>query len=150
MKTKDSIRHESTSTRSLPVRLTHEELLDRAQRQAWALQTLAKVEASQKSAKERMKEELAEAEGAVSELARVLREEAEDRPVDVAKVHDDPAHQVLYIRTDTGEVIESREQYDSERQAEFTDGEASDLIVESVRTYRERARFLPGEEEKTA
>jgi len=94
--------------RTLPVRLTREELLARADElshkhgeQEEEERTQSDMKASMKSRMERLKLE-------ITGIARVIREKAEDRMVECQERFDYEAKVVETFRLDTGEVVGSR------------------------------------------
>ncbi len=103
-------------TRTLPVELTDDELLQRGDELARAIQAVREEERHQKAQREAMKDALASLQGDCARLAQVVRERAEPRSVGCRIVHDYAANAVQLVREDTGEVIESRAMSDHERQ----------------------------------
>ena len=105
-----------TETRTLPCVLTDDELLARGDALARQHAAIKDEEAAQAGEKKRMKEALDELTGEQARLARIVRDKAEPRDVECRIVHDYATQAVQVVRTDTGEVIESRAMTDRERQ----------------------------------
>lgn len=96
------------NTRMLPVRLTSEELRERGAELAGDVTKLRTKEEEAKEEAKARKKEIDKVKGRVIDLARVVSEKREDRPVEVIERFDVVGRLVLEIRTDTGEQIGSR------------------------------------------
>lgn len=105
-----------TETRTLPVRLTEDELIARGDALARQHQVVRDEELVQKGEREAMKQRLADLESEQARLARIVRDKAEPRPVECRVVFDYAGNAVQVVREDTGEVIEARAMTDRERQ----------------------------------
>jgi septation ring formation regulator EzrA len=95
-------------TRYLPVKLTDEELLAKGNELARKLHEVTVEEEAQKQAKSAMKSRL---EGLTNELhaiGSVVHTKTETRKVEVFARHDAERHVVETVRSDTGEVVETR------------------------------------------
>lgn len=104
------------TTRSLPVKLTQEELLKVGGELAQTVQDIASEEDRATSLKSSIKARMAELEGRRTVLAIKVARQEEYRDVRVEKHFDGQRGIVQEIRTDSGEVIATRQMTDSERQ----------------------------------
>lgn len=105
-----------TVVRSLPCRLTDEELLKKGGDLATAVQDIATEEGRQADIKASMKAKLAEIEARRTQLAIAVSRKEEHRDVEVDIWHDYQRAVVQEIRRDTGEIMSTRVMSDSERQ----------------------------------
>lgn len=105
----------ATSFRTLPVRLTEDELLALGEETGKILEQINATEESHAEAKAHMKTELLELSKKRNVLARKLARREEDRSVEVTIVATRDG-MVEVIRNDTGEVIERRSMTDHDRQ----------------------------------
>jgi hypothetical protein len=105
-----------TIVRSLPVRLTDEELLKKGSDLATAVQDIATEEGRQVDIKASMKAKLAEIEARRTQLAIAVSRKEEHRDVEVDIFHDYQRAVVQDIRRDTGEVLSTRVMSEEERQ----------------------------------
>lgn len=96
-------------TKSLPVKLTPEELAVRADELAVKVRELEEHETAKKEAARQMKDEQDRIEFAVSRLARIVRERSEDRDVDCEWQRNDARRTMDLVREDTGAVVEYRQ-----------------------------------------
>lgn len=105
-----------TFTRTLPVRLTQAELLERGE--ALALERFARnhCDADRKATATAFKEQLEVFEAEIDRLAGIVREKAEPRPVECRSLRDQARGVVEVMRIDTAEIVESRVMTDLERQ----------------------------------
>lgn len=104
-----------TEQRELPVRLTLEELADRAQQMGEAEQAASTAESEAKAAKQRQKD----AEDRRATLAETCRHRQELRMVECVLCPDWDKGVVEIVREDTGETVATRALYDDERQLEL-------------------------------
>lgn len=105
-----------TVVRSLPCRLTDEELLKKGADLATAVQDIATEEGRQVDLKATMKAKLAEIEARRTQLAIAVSRKEEHRDVEVDIYHDYQRAVVEDVRRDTGEVVSRRVMQDEERQ----------------------------------
>jgi uncharacterized FlaG/YvyC family protein len=96
-------------SRFLPVILTAGELQSRGAQLADAVQKRDALEVEQKAAREEMKEAMVGAESRIGDLAKIVNERKETRAVEVECRLNVMLNLVEVIRTDTGEVIQTRE-----------------------------------------
>lgn len=108
-----------TIVRSLPVKLTDEELLKKGGELATAVQDIATEEGRQADIKASMKARLAEIEARRTQLAIAVSRKEEHRDVEVDIFHDYQRGVVEDIRRDTGEIISRRVMHEDERQQEL-------------------------------
>lgn len=106
-------------TRTLPVRVTHEERHQLGIDLAGCINDIHDEEDRQVSIKAQMKATMAELEGRKSQLASVVSSGV--RYMDILCEHDADfiAGRLSIVRTDTGEVLETRNLTDEERQREL-------------------------------
>lgn len=105
-----------TVVRSLPVRLTEEELLKKGSELAATVQDIASEESRQQDIKSQLKAKLAELEARRSNLAITVSRKEEHRDVEVDIFHDYQRGVVEDVRRDTGETISRRVMNEEERQ----------------------------------
>lgn len=105
-----------TVVRSLPCRLTEEELLKAGGDLATAVQDIATEEGRQADMKASMKAKLAEIEARRTQLAIKVSRKEEHRDVEVDIWQDFQRAIVQEIRRDTGEILNTRVMSDAERQ----------------------------------
>ncbi len=98
-----------TESRFLRVPLTEDEQRERGQQLARAFQELGDAETTHKTEKDRMKDVEGRIAGHISKLATIVREGFEERSVPVEMRIDVGLGMVEEIRTDTGEVVRTRE-----------------------------------------
>lgn len=110
------IRLSRTVVRSLPCKLTDEELLKKGTELATAVQDIATEEGRQADIKASMKAKLAEIEARRTQLAIAVSRKEEHRDVEVDIFHDFQRGVVEDVRRDTGEVVSRRVMSESERQ----------------------------------
>lgn len=103
-------------TRNLPCRLTHDELLDRADQLSVVVQETTAEENRQTDAKAQMKARLTELDARKTRLAITISRKEEYRDVEVELVADVQAGTVTAYRNDSGEALETRPMSDAERQ----------------------------------
>ncbi len=101
--------------RSLPVKLTELEIISKCRDLASVIQEIADEEVNQKALKDDMKAKLSRLDDRKLMLSHVVTKGEEYRPIDVQIIVDEHDH-VNEVRTDTGEVVTSRQAKDSERQ----------------------------------
>jgi len=101
------------------VRLTDEELIERAQEQARNLQAIEEMEADLKTKAQHAKAAIAEREADVKRLAVEIRDRATYRPVDCERIFDYRRGLVFEVRLDTGEQISERPMTYAEQQREL-------------------------------
>lgn len=107
--------------RVLPVKLTEEERLQRADGLANALQQVQDRKAEKRAVVREADKMIAEAEQEAIELRDAVATGREYQEVIVHKVLDYEKATVTEVRTDTGETIKSRGMTDEERQAQLLD-----------------------------
>lgn len=113
------------ATRTLPVKLTGDELLEKGARLAQIEDDVTSEKARQLDHKETMKARLAALEAERSAVASSLRRGIEYRDVKVDQLADYELGKVREVRTDTGEVSFTRLLTDEERQRKlFADSQA--------------------------
>lgn len=107
----------SRETRSLPCKLTDDEVAQRAAKMAAHVHDLVGLEVKAKASAAEFKEEKGRLSAEVKILAAAVRHRAEVRDVEVEIVHDDIRFAVDVIRLDTGEVVSTRRMNADEEQA---------------------------------
>jgi len=107
--------------RVLPVKLTEEERLQRADALANALQQIQDRKVEKKRVTKEADKAIAEAEQEAVDLRDAVATGREYQEVIVHKVYDYEKATVTEVRTDTGETIKSRGMTDEERQAKLLD-----------------------------
>lgn len=105
-----------TETRSLPVRLTDDELMTRAGELAEACAKVELEESRQANLKAQLKADLARLEAERSKLTHIVAQRAEYRDVPVVEDYDPVRGVVETVREDTGAVIATRPATDADRQ----------------------------------
>ena len=108
-----------TEKRTLPVRLTQEEMDQCAKDMAVLVKEEGAMEKKHKDITDALKEEKKGLKERIGSVAQKLRTEHENRLVNVDIVLNDAENSVESIRRDTGEVIDSRPQTHDERQMRF-------------------------------
>lgn len=107
--------------RVLPVKLTEEERLQRADALANALQQISDRKVEKRRVVREADKAIAEAEQEAVDLRDAVATGREYQEVIVHKVYDYEKATVTEVRTDTGETIKSRGMTDEERQAKLLD-----------------------------
>lgn len=107
--------------RVLPVKLTEEERLQRADALANALQQIQDRKVEKKRITKEADKAIGEAEQEAVDLRDAVATGREYQDVIVHKVYDYEKATVTEVRTDTGETIKSRGMTDEERQAKLLD-----------------------------
>ncbi len=107
--------------RTLPVKLTEEERLQRADALANALQQISDRKVEKRRVVREADKLIAEAEQEAVDLRDAVATGREYQEVIVHKVYDYEKAIVTEVRTDTGETIKSRGMTDEERQAKLLD-----------------------------
>lgn len=105
-----------TTTKSLPVRLSQDELRERGDTLASVIQDLNTEQKRQTDQKAQMKAKLSELEARQTQLAITISRREEDREVMVDTWYDYERGTVSEVRRDTGEEIASRRMTDDEKQ----------------------------------
>lgn len=119
-----------TIVRSLPCRLTDDELLKKGGELATAVQDIASEESRQADVKASMKAKLAEIDARRTQLAIAVSRKEEHRDVEVDIYHDYQRLVVQDVRRDTGEVTSTRVMSEAERQQALPmDAEAATAAV---------------------
>ena len=95
-------------SRILPVTLTPDEVRERGELLARELERFSELEADQASQKKEMKDALDTQYGQVNQLARVVWDRLEQRPVECECRLNMALGLVEEVRTDTGEIITTR------------------------------------------
>jgi len=98
-----------TESRFLRVPLTPDEQRERGQQLARAFAELADAQARHKTARDHQKDEENQIEGRIAKLASIVREGFEERAVPVEMRIDVGLGMVEEVRTDTGEIVKTRE-----------------------------------------
>lgn len=101
------------------VRLTDEELIERAQEQSRTLQLIEELENDLKTKVQHAKAGIQEREADVKRLAVEIRDRATYRPVDCERIFDYRRGLVIEVRLDTGEQISERPMTYAEKQREL-------------------------------
>lgn len=115
----------STGERRLPVRLTVEREIELSQELASSVRKLAALEEEHKARKADMRaEEQIQAAG-IATLSDWITNGAEPLMVPIEWVADFPAGRAELVRTDTGEVVETRDLTDEDRQLLIGDAPVS-------------------------
>jgi hypothetical protein len=96
-------------TRFMRVPLTDEELRARGEQLATELHRLREMEADHAAQKKEMKEDEASQAEAVDRVARIVRDRAEERSVEIELRYHLGSNLLQEIRLDTGEVTATRE-----------------------------------------
>lgn len=104
---------------SLPCLMTKEEQRLKGLEMATKDHELFKKREEAAIAKEKFKKEAEAISGAITTLARALRDGYENRSIECKEIHDYNAGTVQIVRTDTGAVHEERAMSDHERQTTF-------------------------------
>lgn len=115
----EPIRLHRTVVRSLPCRLTEEELLKKGGELAATVQDIETEERRQMDQKATMKARMTEIEARRTQLAIAVSRREEDRDVQVDIFHDYQRGVVEDVRRDTGEVVFRRVMSEDERQQEL-------------------------------
>ncbi len=118
---------ETHGKRTLPVRLTDEELLAQARKMAEASEAAEAAEQARKQVTTQYKAEEEEARGKEKAARTLMRNGYEYRPVDITLTKDWDAKTVTVRRDDTSEIVEFREMSNSELQLEIP---AADSVAE--------------------
>jgi len=113
----------SHGKRTLPVRLTDDELLNQARKMAEASEAAEAAEQARKQATTQYKAEEEEARGKEKAARTLMRNGYEYRPVDITVTKDWDQKTVTVSRDDTGEIVEFREMSNSELQLEIPTAE---------------------------
>jgi hypothetical protein len=103
-------------TKSLPVRLTLDEVLQKSADLAGTVQDYATEESRQADIKAQLRAKLTELDAKRTQLAIVVARKEEYRDVRCEVVADVETLLANITRTDTGEIVQSRPLTDSERQ----------------------------------
>lgn len=98
-----------TETRYLSVPLTPDELRERGELLAEQVRAFAEMEAEHGDQRKAMKDDEAKLDGQVQHLAGVVRARAESRSVRVEVRYNPTLALIKEVRTDTGEVVETRQ-----------------------------------------
>ena len=112
----DRERLAKTETRSLPVKLTDNELRERGDELAATIQNVNTEERRQADQKTQMKARLTELQARQTQLAITISRREEERDVTVDVYHNYEALKVETVRRDTGEAIHRREMTQEELQ----------------------------------
>lgn len=99
--------------------LTDEELLERGQALARALEQMQKREADGKAYAANVKSDIEQYKKEGQRLYHHISEKSEWRQVECEEVHDFDEGKVSLVRLDTGEVVSERRMWDEERQDEI-------------------------------
>lgn len=135
------MRRKGSEKRSLPVKLTHTEMLEKAEQHAWLLNRQLELTVEHEDLRNRMKAEKQEVQNGLAANAEILRTHAENRTVDVEVLVDDNWGKVFWVRADYDEVIESRDVYPDERQLDLVNDDVETSFIDAVERFREKARL---------
>ena len=105
--------------KELRCKLTDEELLERGQALARALEQRQKREADGKAFAANVKSDIEQYKKEGLRLTSHIAEKSEWRKVECDEVHDFEAGTVSVVRLDTGEVVSERRMWDEERQEDL-------------------------------
>ena len=114
-------------TRSLPCVLTEPELLERGNRVADVLRDLEDLDEKRKQAAADFKGRIDVLDATARQLGKEIRTKTEYRMVEVVRETDYRRNVAEVVRSDTGEVIESRPLTPAERQMEIQPAKALKL-----------------------
>lgn len=106
----------SSYTKSLPVKLTRDELLQKSAELAGTVQDYATEERRQTDVKAQLKARLTELDARRTQLAFTVARQEEDRDVRCDVIADLNTLIANITRSDTGEIVQSRPLTDGERQ----------------------------------
>jgi hypothetical protein len=106
-------------TRSLPVKLTQEELDLRRDKLAELVRDISTAEQARSDAASAAKKEIDKLDASAGSIAREIRERSEYRQVEVTREKDYRRRIEEVIRSDTGEVVDSRVLGDDEMQGKL-------------------------------
>lgn len=101
--------------RSLPVRLTREELQERGAQLAATALEVARLKEAAKAKQRELKNAIDTKKEDAAKLARIVHSRSEDRLVSCVEVDDRARMMVETHRLDTGDVVDSRPMSDRER-----------------------------------
>lgn len=101
--------------RSLPVKLTREEVLEKGAELAGVVEDIDLETEDQKEQRQGMKSRMTELESRRARVASVIRRGQENRRVECTQYLTDDKH-VILVRDDSGEEIEKRMAHDDELQ----------------------------------
>jgi hypothetical protein len=110
---------ETRETKDLPVVLTNRELRVRADELAKTVDHVKHIKAEKKANATKFKTQIEEAEGKIGDLATVVKERKELRPVEVVWEANYERSTMELVRLDTGEAIQVRSMTDKERQRQL-------------------------------
>lgn len=123
-------------TRTLPAKLTKDELLQKSREIAEKVRELDEVEADKKDHAASFKLKIESIEGEIHRVARILRDGAEDREVEVQERRNDVSRTMETVRVDTGEIVEWRPLTGSELQKPLFPEEIA--VIEMIKTDQRR------------
>lgn len=126
---------------SLPCILTKEEQRLKGLEMATKDHELFKKQEEAAIAKEKFKKEAEAISGAITTLARVLRDGYEHRSIECKEIHDYNTGTVQIVRTDNGAVHEERAMTDHERQTTFIAEEDEAANEERKKTLQKAQRI---------
>lgn len=106
------------TTRVCAVHLDDSEALEKADQLAQVVDDIATETARQTDVKQQLKSKLTELESRHSQLASIVRRREEYRDVEV-ELYLTAAGMVEVVRTDTGEVVDTRKATETEMQADL-------------------------------
>lgn len=121
-----------TFERTLPVKLTVPELVERGYMLADEQTKKRSIESAKKSANEDFKAKLETAEEEIARLTRIVHQKAEERPVKCREKRDYKRSVIEVIRLDTGEIVDSRVMTEAERQREIAEIDEPEDDVEEL------------------
>lgn len=125
MKAKDEVKRK---LESLPVRLTQDELNQRAKRLTEAVQEIDENDAWKKACMREHKDKDETLQGEVRRLSRIVNSGEEYRQVECEEVPNWKKGTMETYRMDTGECVDFRPMSTAEKQAQFEFGDGSESV----------------------
>jgi len=107
------------TTKRLPVKLSDDELLERGKQLVESMRKTAVAEAEREADNKKRKGDIALMEEVTSRLASIIRDGQEDREVECELRKDFEHSSVTTVRTDTGEIVDTRVMDNEERQEQM-------------------------------
>ncbi len=119
-----------TFERTLPVKLTVPELIERGYMLADQQVKAREIEAEKKTVADEYKASLETAGKEINRLTRIVHQKAEERPVKCRENRDYKRSVIEVVRLDTFEIVDSRVMTEAERQREIAEIDGSDVDVD--------------------
>ena len=116
-----------TILRELKYYFTEEERAELGERVARLVEERENLDAEKKLAAKKYGQEIAEIDGEIGSVARLIRKKYEIRSVECDVINDYKAKTVVVMRIDTGEPVESRPMTPDELQGRLFDGPGQDV-----------------------